>query len=89
MRKFKVQRVFYVGILTLRSCRQFGNCLVLAAVRKSWMRDLISHSRVVTLIERTIGFLRRLVPISPTLRVDAIILENTLKCLGNGQEDAA
>ncbi|KAK8236747.1 C6 zinc finger domain-containing protein [Phyllosticta capitalensis] len=60
---------------------QFGNCLVLAAVRRSWMADLIPHETVVRLLERTIKFLRRIVPISPTLRVDVAILENTLKCL--------
>ncbi|KAB2569281.1 hypothetical protein DBV05_g12042 [Lasiodiplodia theobromae] len=32
---------------------QFGNCLVLAAVRKSWMRDLVPHGRAIGLIERT------------------------------------
>ncbi|EKG17627.1 hypothetical protein MPH_05075 [Macrophomina phaseolina MS6] len=68
---------------------QFGNCLVLAAVRKSWMRDLIPHARVVGLVERTIRFLRRLVPISPTLRVDVAILENTLKCLNGEKSDPA
>ncbi|KAK8154681.1 hypothetical protein IWX90DRAFT_392654 [Phyllosticta citrichinensis] len=62
---------------------QFGNCLVLAAVRRSWMADLIAHERVVALLERTIKFLRRIVPISPTLRVDVAILENTLKCLND------
>ncbi|EOD46234.1 C6 finger domain-containing protein [Neofusicoccum parvum] len=68
---------------------QFGNCLVLAAVRKSWMRDLIPHGRVIELVERTIRFLRRLVPISPTLRVDVAILENTLKCLNGEKSDPA
>ncbi|KAK7633932.1 hypothetical protein IWX48DRAFT_687161, partial [Phyllosticta citricarpa] len=62
---------------------QFGNCLVLAAVRRSWMADLIPHEKVVALLERTIKFLRRIVPISPTLRVDVAILENTLKCLND------
>ncbi|EKG09014.1 hypothetical protein MPH_14010 [Macrophomina phaseolina MS6] len=68
---------------------QFGNCLVLAAVRKSWMRDLIPHTRVIALVERTIRFLCRLVPISPTLRVDVAILENTLKCLNREKPDPA
>lgn len=45
------------------------------------MRNLVPHVRVIELIKRTIMFLRRLEPISPTLRVDALILENTLDSL--------
>ncbi|KAF2147209.1 uncharacterized protein K452DRAFT_3403 [Aplosporella prunicola CBS 121167] len=68
---------------------QFGNMLVLAAVRRSWLRDLIPLARLNELMERTIKFLRRLIPISPTMRVDVAILENTQKCVNGEKSDSA
>ena len=64
---------------------QFGNMLVLAAVYKSRLRQLIDKSVLDKLLARTIKVLRRLAPNSPTLKVDAQILENTRKVI-NGEK---
>ncbi len=59
--------------------------LVLAAVYKSRLRQLINKSLLDKLLARTIKVLRRLAPNSPTLKVDAQILENTRKVI-NGEK---
>jgi hypothetical protein len=58
--------------------RQFGNILVLAATYKSKSRtlsSLVSAETLSMLFDRTINFLRGLVPLSETLERDAEILE--------------
>ncbi|KYG40518.1 hypothetical protein M433DRAFT_77825 [Acidomyces richmondensis BFW] len=55
---------------------QFGNLLVLSATYyNSWLSKLVDPNRFRVLLERTIGFLWRLAPISPTCNVDCRILE--------------
>ncbi|KAK3060305.1 hypothetical protein LTS18_008837, partial [Coniosporium uncinatum] len=49
---------------------QFGNLLVLAAVRSSWLRDLVNWDRLEALMKRTIKLMENLSPISPTARVN-------------------
>lgn len=49
--------------------------LVLCAVYKSAMAGFIDESKLRRLLERTIRFLRRLAPISPTCTADCSILE--------------
>lgn len=57
-------------------CRQFGNMLVLAAsYRNPYLKQLVDREQFRKLIERTIVFLRRLAPISPTCYHDCGILE--------------
>lgn len=57
--------------------RQFGNMLVLAAVYydKTLKRLIEDVPRFKRLLDRTIRFLRRLAPISPTCANDCSILE--------------
>ena len=58
--------------------RQFGNMLVLAATHKSKSRTLsalVPASILSELFQRTITFLRTLVPISETFQRDVEILE--------------
>lgn len=56
--------------------RQFGNMLVLTAVVKSsHLKSLVSEDRYHKLLKRTIAFLRKLAPISPTCQADVGILE--------------
>ncbi|KAH7033952.1 hypothetical protein B0J12DRAFT_582517 [Macrophomina phaseolina] len=57
---------------------QFGNCLVLAAVRKSWIHDLIQHQDVVSLVERTIKFLYNSVPTCWISRVFILLLQHQI-----------
>ncbi|EME42038.1 hypothetical protein DOTSEDRAFT_72963 [Dothistroma septosporum NZE10] len=55
---------------------QFGNMLVLsAAYQSNMLRSWVPQERFKYLIERTITFLRRLAPISPTSAADCGILE--------------
>ncbi|KAK5115511.1 hypothetical protein LTR62_001170 [Meristemomyces frigidus] len=61
---------------------QFGNMLVLSATfYKDRMRTLVPEDKFRTLLHRTIGFLRRLGPISPTFQIDCTILERIQKTL--------
>jgi hypothetical protein len=63
--------------------------LVLAAVYKSRLRTVVGLSKhtVDALLTRTIKFLRRLAPNSPTLKIDAQILENTQKFINGEKRD--
>jgi len=54
---------------------QFGNMLVLSACHQSYLKSLVPTDRFQVLMERTIKFLRRLAPISPTCAADCGILE--------------
>ncbi|KAM3413937.1 hypothetical protein BST61_g10608 [Cercospora zeina] len=66
---------------------QFGNMLVLcAAFRSSIIRPMVSEERLKALMERTINFLRRLAPISPTCAADCGILEKFWKVVFNKDE---
>lgn len=47
-----------------------------AAYYNTWVKHFIDGPRFQGLLLRTIGFLRRLAPISPTCRIDCGILEN-------------
>ncbi|KAF2763949.1 hypothetical protein EJ03DRAFT_283087 [Teratosphaeria nubilosa] len=59
---------------------QFGNMLVLSATYYSnALRSLVDPDRFRRLLERTIGFLRKLSPISPTCAIDCSILEKIHK----------
>jgi len=50
--------------------------LVLSATYYNrWLSKLVDPDRFRKLLERTIGFLRRLGPISPTCKIDCSILE--------------
>ena len=50
--------------------------LVLAATfYNNWLKQLVPEQRFRALLERTIGFLRKLAPISPTCFHDCSILE--------------
>lgn len=60
---------------------QYGNCLVLAATRNSWLKSLVSEDDLMRVLNRTISFLRKLSPLSPSLQADAMILENTRKII--------
>ena len=61
---------------------QFGNMLVLAATFNSThMKGLVPEDHFRRLLERTITFLRRLGPISPTCRIDCSILEKIQRVL--------
>lgn len=63
------------------SCSQYGNCLVLAATRNSWLKHLVSEEDLQRVLNRTISFLRKLSPLSPSLQADAMILENTSRII--------
>jgi len=62
--------------------RQFGNMLVLSATyHRDFLKNIIQRDRLQALLLRTISFLRRLIPISPTCSLDCMVLEaiqNTL-----------
>ncbi|KAM0714710.1 hypothetical protein Q7P37_009759 [Cladosporium fusiforme] len=61
---------------------QFGNMLVLSVTwRTEYMRKLIDPERFQRLLKRTIRFLRRLSPISPTCQLDCSILEKIQRVL--------
>jgi len=56
--------------------RQFGNMLVMSATYwNRYLKKLVPADRFQVLLQRTITFLRRLGPISPTCTVDCSILE--------------
>ncbi len=56
--------------------------LVLSATwRTEYLRKLIDPDRFQRLLSRTIGFLRRLAPISPTCQLDCSILEKIQRVL--------
>lgn len=60
----------------LTSTSQFGNMLVLSATyQNAYLKTLVPAERFHQLLERTIAFLRKLAPISPTCMVDCGILE--------------
>ncbi|KJX95744.1 hypothetical protein TI39_contig1052g00001 [Zymoseptoria brevis] len=55
---------------------KFGKMLVLLAVyRCTCLNSMVPEARLIQLLERTIAFLRRLTPISPTCKADCGILE--------------
>lgn len=62
--------------------------LVLSAVYNSeYMKTLVPEHKFKKLLQRTIGFLRRLSPISPTCSADCVILEKFQHTLfGVGEE---
>ncbi|KAI9865722.1 MAG: hypothetical protein M1813_002180 [Trichoglossum hirsutum] len=61
---------------------QFGNLLVLqAAYRSQLLRPIVHPDDLKYLMEETIQFFRHLAPISPTLHIDAAILESSMKTL--------
>ncbi|KAH9819796.1 C6 zinc finger protein domain-containing protein, partial [Teratosphaeria destructans] len=61
---------------------QFGNMLVLSATYyNKALSPLVDKERFRKLLERTIRFLRKLAPISPTCRIDCSILESIQKKL--------
>ncbi|KAH0566193.1 hypothetical protein GP486_000407 [Trichoglossum hirsutum] len=61
---------------------QFGNLLVLqAAYRSELLRETVNADDLKYLMEKTIQFFKHLSPISPTLRIDANILESSMKTL--------
>lgn len=62
-------------MLTYHS-RQFGNMLVLAATYKSHLSRLVNRNKLEELLDRTINFLGKYSPISPTLKKDAEILHD-------------
>ncbi|KXT04056.1 hypothetical protein AC578_4909 [Pseudocercospora eumusae] len=67
---------------------QFGNMLVLSAVYNSeYMKTLVPEHEFKRLLQRTIGFLRRLSPISPTCSADCVILEKFQHTLFGVGED--
>ena len=56
--------------------------LVLSATwRTHYMREHINQERFETLLGRTISFLRKLSPISPTCKLDCSILEKIQRVL--------
>lgn len=56
--------------------------LVLSATwRTEYLRKLIDQDRFQRLLGRTIGFLRKLSPISPTCQLDCSILEKIQRVL--------
>ena len=60
-----------------------------AAYHNHYLRNLIPADHFQFLLDRTIGFLRRLAPISPTCANDCGILEKISKLLfGNVPPDA-
>lgn len=66
---------------TEKSYRQFGNILVLAATYHAGLTDLISRHELEMLLNRTLDFLGRWQPISPSLAKDAEILRSVQKFL--------
>lgn len=76
---------------TLTLYSQFGNILVLSAVHETnYLGLFLEHDRFQGLLERTIRFLKKLAPISPTCKHDAGILEkfnNTLFLPSIGPKD--
>ncbi|KAH0548116.1 hypothetical protein GP486_008154, partial [Trichoglossum hirsutum] len=65
---------------------QFGNLLVLqAAYRSQLLRPIVHPDDLKYLMEETIQFFKHLSPISPTLRIDAAILESSMKTLDFNQ----
>ncbi|GIZ48832.1 hypothetical protein CKM354_001187800 [Cercospora kikuchii] len=67
---------------------QFGNMLVLsAAFNSKYIDPLVPRERFKSLLERTISFLRRLAPISPTCAADCGILEKFNRTLFPLEED--
>lgn len=70
-------------------CRQFGNVLVLCAVyHNEWSRKLVEADKLSELLDRTISFLRKLSPISPTCKADCGILEKFRNLLFPIKEEA-
>ena len=62
--------------------------LVLSATHyNKWLKTLVPVDRFQRLLERTIGFLRRLAPISPTCAHDCAILEKVTRLLFGVQAD--
>lgn len=66
---------------------QFGNMLVLASVYWSYMSSLIDRTRLLSLLRRTIKFLRSLQAISTTLKHDAHLLEHVYTNIQNENKD--
>lgn len=63
--------------------------LVLAATYYTpWLRDLVPARDFETKLDRTIAFLRRLAPISPTCNIDCGILEKIHRLLFGIPADA-
>ncbi|KAF1985714.1 hypothetical protein K402DRAFT_421654 [Aulographum hederae CBS 113979] len=60
---------------------QFGNVLLLCAVRRSWLRRMVPHDKLLALIDRTITLMRWLAPLSPTMKTNVAILENTRRIM--------
>ncbi|WPH00151.1 Hypothetical protein R9X50_00297400 [Acrodontium crateriforme] len=61
---------------------QFGNMLVLSATYHTpHLNELVKRDEFRALLQRTITFLRRLVPISPTCEYDCSLLENIQRML--------
>ena len=59
-----------------------------AAFQDGVLKRMIDEERFKYLLERTISFLRRLAPISPTCGIDCGILENIQRVLfGTSEED--
>lgn len=54
---------------------QFGNMLVLAATHQSWLQALVPRDELDRLLDRTIHVLRGLIPISPTMKYNTMVLE--------------
>ncbi|KAK3709023.1 hypothetical protein LTR37_011187 [Vermiconidia calcicola] len=68
---------------------QFGNMLVLSATHyNKWLKTLVPTGRFQELLERTITFLRRLGPISPTCSHDCSILERIHRLIFGLSPDA-
>jgi len=49
--------------------------LVLGATHQSWLRNLVPREQLDRLLDRTIHVLRSLVPISPTMKYNTMVLE--------------
>ncbi|KAF2834864.1 hypothetical protein M501DRAFT_501280 [Patellaria atrata CBS 101060] len=64
---------------------QFGNMLVLTATWHSWLGALVDPDRLEKLNARTISFLSDLVPISPTMRKNILILKELEKYFHEGK----
>lgn len=63
--------------------------LVLCAVRNNlWMKDAVDAGELHRLLDRTISFLRKLAPISPTCKADCGILEKFRNHLFPMKEEA-
>jgi hypothetical protein len=58
-----------------------------AAYYNTWLKTFVDAELFKGRLTRTIGFLRRLAPISPTCKIDCYILESIEKCLfGPGEQ---